>query len=71
MMSRTVEDVAENSQYVEVFVTGCKLQVAVTVFNLLYTAHSSHPREAEYSSKVVTADDGLQRMNRALISNVA
>jgi hypothetical protein len=70
VMCRTAEDVAENSQYTKSLPAGRKLQMVVTVLDLLYTARSRCPPIAEYSRKSAAADDGLHRTNRALIPNV-
>jgi hypothetical protein len=59
MMCRTAEDVAESSQYTNSLPSGRKLQMVVIVLNLLYTARSRRPPEAEYGRKSVAADDGL------------
>jgi hypothetical protein len=69
MMCRMVEDIVENSQYTKSLHVGQKLRMVVTILNLLYTARSRRPPEAEYSRKSVAVDDGLQRTNRALIPN--
>jgi hypothetical protein len=71
MMCHTAEDVAENSQYAESLLACEKSQMVVTMLNLLYTARSRRPPEAEYSRKLAASDDGLQRTNCALIPNVA
>jgi hypothetical protein len=44
--------------------------MVVTLSNLLYSACSRRLPEAEYSRKSVAANNGLQRMNRALIPRV-
>jgi hypothetical protein len=71
MMCRTIEDISESSQYTKSLPAGRKLRMAIIVLNLLYTARSRRPSEAEYSRKSVAADDGLKQTNQALIPNVA
>jgi hypothetical protein len=60
MMCRTTEDVAESSQHTKSLPADRKLQMVVTVLNLLYTARSRRPPQAEYGRKSIAADDGLQ-----------
>jgi hypothetical protein len=51
MMCRTAEDVIESSQYTNSLHAGRKLWMAVTILNILYTARTKRPPEAEYDRK--------------------